>query len=156
VLLWQRRGTYHPHRNSTRAEIAALSEVARGVGLSPVIIGEPLPEGGVPTGCADLTHFHRHGPFQGVDTRRKQLQLFEHLRRAHGLVGQVGVTSAGMDGPALMGLPTVYISEETYPRFRRWVGAVPGYQEMVRAGDYMTRIRQTLERWRDEQQARQA
>ena len=68
-------------------------------------------------------------------------------------MGQVGVTSAGKDGPALLGLPTVYISEETYPRFRLWEGAVPGYQEVVRDGDYMTRIRRTFERWRDQQQA---
>ncbi len=41
--------------------------------------------------------------------RRAQLQLFEELKRRHRLVGQLRVTTAGMDGPALMGLATVYI-----------------------------------------------
>ena len=51
--------------------------------------------------------------------RRAQLQFFEHLRRAHGLVGQLGVTTAGMDGPALMGLPTMYLTDAPNVRMRR-------------------------------------
>jgi hypothetical protein len=81
--------------------------------------------------------------------RRAQLQLFEHLKRAHGLVGQLGVTTAGMDGPALMGLPTMYLTDEPNVRLGKWVGAIPGYQEIVRDGDYLGRISETLRRWAD-------
>ncbi len=81
--------------------------------------------------------------------RRAQLQLFEHLKGAHGLVGQLGVTTAGMDGPALMGLPTMYLTQSPNVRLGKWVGAVPGYQEIVRDDTYLTRISQTLRRWSD-------
>jgi hypothetical protein len=79
--------------------------------------------------------------------RRAQLQFFEHLRAAHGLVGQLGVTTAGMDGPALMGLPTLYLTAAPNPRLGTWVGTVPGYEEIVRANDYLERISQRLEEW---------
>ena len=61
--------------------------------------------------------------------RRAQLQFFEHLKRSHALIGQIGVTSAGMDGPALMGLPTLYLTDARNVRMREWVGIIPGYQE---------------------------
>ena len=83
--------------------------------------------------------------------RRSQLQLFEHLKRAHGLVGQVGVTTAGMDGPALMGLPTLYLTDAPNVRMRAWVGAVPGYRELVRGESYLERTSDTLRQWADRQ-----
>ena len=79
--------------------------------------------------------------------RRAQLHLFEHLRRVHRLVGQIGVTTAGMDGPALMGLPTQYLTAESNVRMREWVGAVPGYEEVVRDESYLERVQTVLQRW---------
>ena len=79
--------------------------------------------------------------------RRAQLQLFEQLRRAHGLVGQLGVTTAGMDGPALMGLPTLYLTDAPNVRLGRWVGAVPGYRELVRGAAYLDEVTRTLRHW---------
>ena len=57
--------------------------------------------------------------------RRDQLQLFEVLRSSHHLVGQIGVTTAGMDGPALMGLPTACLTDEPNVRLGKWVGKGP-------------------------------
>jgi len=79
--------------------------------------------------------------------RRAQLQLFEHMRQAHGLVGQLGVTTAGMDGPALMGLPTVYLTDAPNLRLGTWVGAVPGYCEIVRGDSHLEQVSRTLRRW---------
>ena len=79
--------------------------------------------------------------------RRAQLQLFEYMRQAHGVVGQVGVTTAGMDGPALMGLPTMYLTQEPNARLGSWVGAVPGYEEVVRRLGYLEHISHTLCTW---------
>ena len=79
--------------------------------------------------------------------RRAQLQFFEHLKRAHALVGQLGVTTAGMDGPALMGLPTLYLSDAPNVRMRAWVGAVPGYRELVRGENHLQRASETLREW---------
>jgi hypothetical protein len=96
-----------------------------------------------------MTLFWKDPIFQGPDMRRAQLQLFEHLKQARGLVGQLGVTTAGMDGPALMGLPTMYLTDAPNVRLGTWVGAVPGYQEVVRDDGYLERVSHRLSRWTD-------
>ena len=147
VLLWVRSGVHHPTRNSTHAELDELCRLALEEALTPVLVGDALGDGQAPNGAVDMTLFWRGPLFQGADMRRAQLQLFEHMTRQHGLVGQLGVTTAGMDGPALMGLPTMYLTQEPNVRMSRWVGAVPGYEEVVRADRYLERISQTFSRW---------
>ncbi len=147
VLLWIRHGAHQPARNTAYPELVELSRRALAVGLVPVLIGDALRDGEPPRGCFDMTLFWKLPLFQGAEMRRAQLQLFEHLRRAHGLVGQLGVTTAGMDGPALLGLPTMYLTEAPNVRLGRWVGAVPGYEEVVREDGYLERISRTLRRW---------
>ena len=85
--------------------------------------------------------------FRQADMRRVELQFFEHLKERHGLVGQLGVTTAGMDGPALMGLPTMYLTDAPNVRMREWVGAVPGYEEVVRQSGYLERVTRVLSEW---------
>jgi hypothetical protein len=152
VLLWIRHGAHQPTRNTNYVELVELARRALDAGLVPVLIGDALLDGAVPPGAADLTLFWKLPLFQGADMRRAQLQLFEHLKLAHGLVGQLGVTTAGMDGPALLGLPTMYLTQEPNVRLGRWVGAVPGYEEIVREGDYLERISRRLRRWAREGQ----
>ena len=94
-----------------------------------------------------MTLFWREPVFQGIDMRRAQLHCFEHLKTAHRLVGQLGVTTAGMDGPALMGLATMYLTDLPNPRLGTWVGAVPGYQEVVRREGYLHCVGQELGHW---------
>lgn len=147
VLLWIRHGAHHAHRNTTPAELAELARRARLAGLVPLLIGDAVREGEFPEGAADLTLFWKDPIFRGVDGRRAQLQLFEHLARAHGVVGQLGVTTAGMDGPALMGLPTLYLTETSNVRMREWVDSVPGYREVVRDADYLERVEEVLRGW---------
>ena len=148
VLLWLRYGAHHAHRNTGYGELVEIARRATAEGIVPVLIGDALREGPPPPGSFDLTLFFREPPFQGEETRRAQLQLFEHLKAAHGLVGQIGVTTAGMDGPALLGLPTLYLTQEGNVRMRQWVGAVPGYEEVVRTAGYLERISATLRRWK--------
>lgn len=147
VLLWLRYGKHQPNRNSSYAELVSLADRARTVGLVPILVGDGLPGGPVPTGAVDMTLFWKEAIFQGIDMRRAQLQFFEHLRRAHALVGQLGVTTAGMDGPALLGLATMYLTDAPNPRLGSWVGAVPGYEEIVRAEGYLDRITARLRHW---------
>jgi hypothetical protein len=149
VLLWIRRGTHHPGRNTTHAELVELAARARSAGLVPVLFGEALGAWEAPPETVDLTLVRAEPLFRAEDLRRAQLQLFEHLRRAHGLAGQVGVTTAGMDGPALLGLPTMYLTEVSNVRMREWVGAVPGYEEVVRDGGHLERIAATMGSWAD-------
>jgi hypothetical protein len=147
ALLWVRHGAHHPARNTKHPELVELARRALDAGLVPVLVGDGVRDGEPPAGAVDCTLFWKDPLFQGPDMRRAQLQLFEHLRRAHGLRGQLGVTTAGMDGPALMGLPTAYLTDAPNVRLGAWVGAVPGYQEIVRGDAHLEQIGRTLRRW---------
>jgi hypothetical protein len=147
ALLWVRHGTHQPARNTHYPELVELAGRALDAGLVPVLVGDAVQGGVAPAGAIDCTLFWKAPLFQGPDMRRTQLQLFEHMRRAHGLVGQLGVTTAGMDGPALMGLPTVYLTEAPNVRLGAWVGAVPGYQEIVRGDSHLEQVSRTLRCW---------
>ncbi len=147
VLVWIRHGAHHPSRNTSHAELVELTRRTLAAGLTPILIGDAVRDGPVPADAVDATLFWKEPLFQDAHMRRAQLQVFEHLKAAHGLVGQLGVTTAGMDGPALMGLATMYLTEAPNLRLGTWVGAVPGYQEIVRNHDYLDRIGQTLSRW---------
>jgi hypothetical protein len=149
ILLWVRYGAHHPTRNTTYAELVELTGQAIAAGLEPVLVGDAVRDGEVPAGAVDLTLFWKDPLFQGADMRRAQLQYFEHLKRAHSVVGQIGVTTAGMDGPALMGLSTLYLTDAPNVRMREWVGAVPGYREIVRGDGYLECIGRELKRWAD-------
>jgi hypothetical protein len=147
VLLWVRHGAHHPGRNTTYPELVELARRALTAGLVPVLVGDAIRDGEPPSGAVDMTLFWKEPIFQGADMRRAQLQLFEHLRQTRGLVGQLGVTTAGMDGPALMGLPTLYLTDAPNVRLGTWVGAVPGYREIVRSARYLDAISVRLRRW---------
>lgn len=147
VLLWVRTGDHDVERNTCFDELRQLSELVLNAGLTPIFFGDAVSADLGPTGGIDLTLCWKEPLFQGSDMRRAQLQLFEELKCSHGLVGQIGVTTAGMDGPALLGLPTLYLTQERNVRLGKWVGVVPGYQEVVRAPGYFEIIRTTLHQW---------
>jgi len=147
VLLWVRTGDHDAQRNTCFNELRQLSELVVNAGLIPIFFGDAVPADLVPPGAVNLTLCWKEPLFQGPDMRRAQLHLFEELRCRHGLVGQIGVTTAGMDGPALMGLATLYLTQERNVRLGKWVGAVPGYQEVVREPGYFEIIRTTLQLW---------
>jgi hypothetical protein len=140
ILLWVRYGAHHPTRNTTYPELVELARRALAANCVPVLVGDAVRDGEVPSGAVDMTLFWKEPVFQGADMRRAQLQLFEHLKGAHGLVGQLGVTTAGMDGPALMGLPTTYLTDAPNVRLGTWVGTVPGYREVVRGDGYLAKL----------------
>ena len=110
VLLWVRTGDHDALRNTCFDELHQLSELVLNAGLAPIFFGDAVPLELVPPSAVNLTLCWKESLFQGPDMRRAQLQLFEELRCRYGLVGQIGVTTAGMDGPALMGLPTLYLT----------------------------------------------
>jgi hypothetical protein len=150
VLLWVRHGVHHPARNTCHPELVELTRRAVAARLQPLLVGDAVRDGDVPSGAVDMALFWKEPLFQGPDMRRGQLQLFEHLKGAHGLVGQLGVTTAGMDGPALMGLPTLYLTHAPNARMRAWVGTVPGYQEIVRGDGHLDRVSDSLRRWAED------
>ena len=147
VLLWVRTGDHDAERNTCFDELRQLAELVVNAGLTPIFFGDAVPLECVPPSAINLTLCWKQPLFQGPDMRRAQLQLFEALRCRHGLLGQIGVTTAGMDGPALMGLPTLYLTQEPNVRLGKWVGVVPGYQEVVRAPGYFDVIHANLHHW---------
>jgi hypothetical protein len=147
VLVWIRDGVHHAGRNTAFSELLELIGCVERAGFVPVLTGDALGGERVPDGAVDLILFWKDPLFRRVDSRRAQLHFFEHLRERHGLVGQLGVTTAGMDGPALMGLPTIYLTGMSNVRMREWVGAVPGYREVVREDGYLERIGAILAEW---------
>jgi hypothetical protein len=46
-----------------------------------------------------------------------------------------------------MGLPTVYLTDVPNVRLGSWVGAVPGYREIVRGDSHLEQVSRTLRRW---------
>lgn len=153
VLLWTRISDHDPHRNTAFDELACLGQLIADIGVTPVFFGDAIPNDVDLSGGIDLTLCWKKPLFQTLSMRRDQLQLFEVLRSNHHLVGQIGVTTAGMDGPALMGLPTAYLTDEPNVRLGKWVGKVPGYEEVVRDSDYLVRLQDHVLRW---QQAKSA
>ncbi|MGH7438366.1 MAG: hypothetical protein ACRENE_22000, partial [Polyangiaceae bacterium] len=147
VLVWIRDGAHHPGRNTVFSEVVELTGRVERAGLLPVLVGDALRDGAVPEGAGDMILFWKDPVFRGDDARRAQLQFFEHLRDVHDVVGQVGVTTAGMDGPALMGMPTMYLTDAPNVRLGAWVGAVPGYREIVRESGYLDRVSGGLTEW---------
>jgi hypothetical protein len=147
VLVWIRDGVHHPDRNTKFEELVELTTAVQRAGLVPVLIGDAIREGRIPDGALDMILFWKDPIFRQADMRRAQLQFFEFLKLRHGLVGQLGVTTAGMDGPALMGLPTLYLTDAPNVRMREWVSAVPGYHELVRDSDYLEQVSSVLAGW---------
>jgi hypothetical protein len=147
VLLWIRHGVHHPTRNTAYPELLELIRLVQQAGLTPILTGDALRGGDVPAGVIDMILFWKDPIFRQADTRYAQLQFFEHLRMAHGVIGQLGVTTAGMDGPALMGLPTLYLTDQPNVRMREWVGSVPGYREVVREPGFLADVSRTLCDW---------
>ncbi len=147
VLLWVRTGDHDAKRNTCFTELRELTDLVLSAGLIPIYFGDAVPSDLIASRAVNLSLCWKESLFQGPDMRRAQLQLFEEMRCRYGLVGQIGVTTAGMDGPALMGLPTLYLTQEPNVRLGKWVGAVPGYQEVVRMPGYLETIRTTLQQW---------
>ncbi len=148
VLLWVRTGDHDAQRNTCFKELRQITDLVLSAGLIPVFFGDAVPADSVPHNAVNLSLCWKEPIFQGPEMRRAQLQMFEILKQRHGLVGQIGVTTAGMDGPALMGLPTMYLTQEPNVRLGKWVGPVPGYEEVVRRPGYLETMRTTLFRWR--------
>jgi hypothetical protein len=46
-----------------------------------------------------------------------------------------------------MGLPTMYLTDAPNVRLGAWVGAVPGYREIVRGDAHLEQVTRTLRRW---------
>jgi len=150
VLLWVRTSDHDAHRNTSINELEQTAQLVRAAGVTPVYFGDAMPSNMNLHEGINLTLCWKSSLFQGPSMRRAQLQFFEELRLKYRLIGQMGVTTAGMDGPALMGLPTAYLSDAPNVRFGKWVGNVPRYVEVLRHSGYLDKLRGYLQKWRSD------
>jgi hypothetical protein len=83
----------------------------------------------------DLTEFWKSPPFRHDDdgqSRINQLHLIDFLARKFRVVS-VGMRSGVLEGPAYLGVPTVYIEDAANPQRERWekmLGRVPRFYRM--------------------------
>ena len=145
-----RSSDHDAHRNTSFDELEQIGQLVVAAGVTPVYFGDAIPSNVSLQGGIDLTLCWKTRLFQGPSMRRAQLQFFEELRQRHRLIGQIGVTTAGMDGPALLGLPTAYLTDAPNVRLGKWVGNVPGYVQVLRDSDYLDKLRGYLQKWQGE------
>jgi hypothetical protein len=130
VLIWNRAvSEYQTDRNTSALLRRQLSEMAVKQGLFPVFMGHKF---GGTRSPSDLTNVWEEVEFS-ADPYRHQLWFVHHLRERHRLVGQVGSRSGGMDGHALLGLPTIYFDDSSATssqRMHAWSGS-PGKQPAI-------------------------
>ncbi len=71
--------------------------------------------------------------FKGLDTRIAQLRMFEYMRKSGIDLLSIGMRSGAMEGPALLGIPTIYVEEignKQRERMEKWLGKVPGWSQL--------------------------
>jgi hypothetical protein len=99
-----------------------------------VLMGDKEPELLRIPGIIDLTEFwnEKDSPFH-ESGRKMQLALFAYLVHADFNIMNIGMRSGALEGPALLGVPTVFL-EERYNlqegRMDQWQGAVPGFKRV--------------------------
>ncbi|MBK8212708.1 MAG: hypothetical protein IPK71_03080 [Myxococcales bacterium] len=127
VLVWIRRLTYQPYRNSHPADIDKILSTALRLGHTPIVLGNS-PERPLPRGATDLTEH-----WNEVKSFNDQLMLLRTLRQRGALL-QVGVRSAALDTGAFMGIPTISI-DPTPPTDRsgHLADVLPNYLEARQA-----------------------
>jgi hypothetical protein len=77
--------------------------------------------------CVDMMEFWNDTGWQKSWGRRGQLTLFAWLFARNPQMVNLGMRSGGLEGPALLGIPTIYMEETNNPqreRMMKWVGKV--------------------------------
>ena len=168
VLVWNRKDpTYQRERNTSGTLRDQLGRLCNDLALLPIFVGHTF--GGARSPC-DLAGFWKEHPFSVPETSyQAQLHFVLHLRRAHGLVAQLGNRTGTMDGHALLGLPTLYFEngpagdgaqgdQPNQQRMEQWTRAVPNYRRVIlRARDTedlraleteeQTEVKRCLQEW---------
>lgn len=124
LVIWQREGTYRPHRNSSKHLVEQLVDLCSRHGTIPVVFGTRC---GL-SGAIELGEFYKTPFFTAEDSIPKQLWFFDMLFRSYGAIAHVGMMSGAMDGPAMLfGHKTVFLARhcDATPRMQKVSRAVP-------------------------------
>lgn len=129
VLIWNRARDYQSERNTSLCLLNQLFSLVAEANLFPILFGHPIE---APRSPCNLTELWREPE---LESHMAQLSFVNLLRDKYNLVGSIGNRSGGMDGHALLGLPTLYLEASTalgcnQERMKQWVDVVPGYKRL--------------------------
>ncbi len=142
ALLWirfsakEKSGGAHPELDTSVQGVRQIKEMLKHTGRTPVLVGD-RPGKDITPGTIDMIKFWDEEPFKefkGLDTRIAQLRMFEYMRKSGIDLLSVGMRSGAMEGPALLGIPTIYVEEignEQHERMEKWKGKVPGWSQLT-------------------------
>ena len=138
ALMWVKSGQMsaeksHHFTNPTAWE-GLIKRVRAETARTPVLIGEDIGFKTVPF----LGKFWEHKTFPQElkdEGRMGQLRMFMMLAKSGDYdVISVGMRSGAMEGPALIGVPTVYLEEarnEQAGRMEKWLAALPNFFRVI-------------------------
>eukprot|EP00051_Salpingoeca_urceolata_P012250 m.151926 g.151926 ORF g.151926 m.151926 type:complete len:378 (-) comp17427_c0_seq1:443-1576(-) len=131
-LVWIRNGAREASRDTTQEYLNAMLAAVALQGGVPLLIGQRNGALNINDTNCSLLEFFTDKAFLVNNGFARQLYMFQQLMTCYGVVGQLGVKSGGMDGPALLGLPTITIDVEhavgEVTRMASWGRYMPGYR----------------------------
>lgn len=125
-------------RNSTRDLLKQIRTVLNEVGINEfILVGDPpmgQEKGLAPSRIYDLTNFHQSDTFLDVfagQSFKGQLYVLDLLYRRYNARITLGMMSGALDGPALMGVPTIFFQDESGgTRMKTLAEALPTMQRV--------------------------
>ncbi len=142
ALLWirlsakEKSGGAHAELDTSIQGVRQLKELLKHTGRRPVLVGD-RPGKDITADTIDMIKFWDEEPFKafkGLSTRIAQLRMFEYMRKSGIDLLSIGMRSGAMEGPALLGIPTMYIEElgnKQHERMEKWKGKVPGWSQVT-------------------------
>jgi hypothetical protein len=135
ILIWNRdrKGAKLPYEGERDTSPRLRDQLIRLVKESryiPVIVGHRIatPETSRERAACHLTELWNE---PGISTHLEQLRFFEHIKNRYQVAGSIGNRSGGMDGPALLGMPTLYLEDPFTAKARRmeqWTRCMSNYK----------------------------
>ncbi|HWC27099.1 MAG TPA: hypothetical protein VG474_11000 [Solirubrobacteraceae bacterium] len=141
ALLWvrlsakRRSGGAHPELDTSVQGVRDLKAALKEGGRDVIIVGDRPNKTDVLEDAIDMVEFWNDDAFKaftGLQGRLAQLRLFDYMVRKGYDVVSIGMRSGAMEGPALLGMPTVYIEEQgnlQHERMEKWLSKVPGWTQ---------------------------
>jgi hypothetical protein len=153
ILIWNRaRNDYEKVRDTSPRLLSQLTQLVRTKGFNPVLFGHPVKN--APRLSCNLTEIWNE---PGIGSHLEQLRFVEHIRRHFDVVGSIGNRSGGMDGPALLGMPTLYLEErdaEHQARMFDWTRCMFNYRRVFLDGHEIPDGSTTKQTWLSTSNAR--
>jgi hypothetical protein len=126
VLVWIRNGGYKVERNITSLALKQLEKAVKELGYDPIYIGEKIEN---IDAHQNLIEYYKDSIFT-INRIRRQLWMFKLLQE-NCVICATGMMSGGIDGPAFLGMPTIYFAkEDATGRMKQLDGVIPRYHHI--------------------------